>query len=67
MACPNCGSPMTDVTETWETFAEATGAEYLAAYVTIWYCPHCATVVGSSEDQVEWIMQPEGARSEDEV
>ena len=65
MQCPRCGAPMTDVTETWHTFAEAHGAEYLAAYVTIWHCPACGAVAGAEGDTVEWVMEREGARNED--
>ena len=50
---------MTDVTESWHTFAEAEGAEYLASYVTIWHCPVCSTVVGADEEGIEWVMKPE--------
>ena len=59
MNCPHCAHAMTDVTESWHTFAEAEGAEYLASYVTIWHCPVCSTVVGADEEGIEWVMKPE--------
>jgi predicted RNA-binding Zn-ribbon protein involved in translation (DUF1610 family) len=65
MECPNCGTNMKDVTETWHTFEEAEGAEYLASYVTIWHCPSCHTVVGVQDGSVEWVMQPREALPED--
>lgn len=65
MQCPICGHPMTDVTESWHTFTEAEGAEYLSAYVTIWHCDTCGAVAGSTERGIEWVMDPEGALSED--
>jgi predicted RNA-binding Zn-ribbon protein involved in translation (DUF1610 family) len=65
LKCPNCGTNMKDVTETWHTFVEAEGAEYLASYVTIWHCPSCHTVVGSQDGSVEWVMQPREALPED--
>jgi hypothetical protein len=52
---------MNDVTESWHTFAEAEGAEYLASYVTIWHCPACETVLGADEEGVAWTMEPQGA------
>jgi hypothetical protein len=54
---------MDDVTESWHTFAEAEGAEYLASYVTIWHCPQCGTVVGASDDGIEWVMECEEAET----
>jgi len=65
MHCPECGTGMTDVTESWHTFAESQGAEYLADYVTIWLCPACNTVVGATDTVVEWVMETEGALNED--
>jgi hypothetical protein len=59
MDCPICGAQMTDVTESWHTFAEAEGAEYLALYVTIWHCPRCGAVAGEGEGAIEWIMEQE--------
>jgi hypothetical protein len=56
---------MVDVTESWNTFAEAEGAEYLASYVTIFHCPHCNTVVGADQDGIEWVMEPEEALAEE--
>ena len=56
---------MNDVTESWHTFAEAQGAEYLAVYVTIWRCPQCDTVAGAQHDIIEWVMEREGALNED--
>jgi hypothetical protein len=56
---------MNDVTETWHTFTEAEGAEYLAAYVAIWHCPKCDTVTGAQNGTIEWVMEPEGAVEED--
>lgn len=64
MNCPRCGSTMTDVTESWETFAQAQGAEYLATYVTIWHCEQCGTVAGG-EDGIEWVMEPEAVAREE--
>lgn len=64
MNCPRCGAPMNDVTESWHTFAEAEGAEYLASYVTIWHCPRCGTVAGAHESGVEWVLEPEAATEE---
>lgn len=65
MNCPTCGSPMVDVTESWHTFTQAEGAEYLAAYVLIWHCPQDDTVVGTDEEQrVEWVMEGEAAVEE---
>src|SRR3982750_1912055 len=52
MDCPICGAQMDDVTESWHTFAEAEGAEYLAFYVTIWHCPRCNTVFLGAGDGV---------------
>jgi len=49
---------MTDVTESWETFAEAEGAEYLALYVAIWHCSRDNTVAGVGDDGIEWVMDP---------
>lgn len=63
MDCPVCGAQMDDVTESWHTFAEAEGAEYLASYVTIWHCPQCDTVVGASDGSVEWVMEREEAEA----
>jgi hypothetical protein len=65
MDCPNCGTRTTDVTESWHTFTEANGAEYLATYVTIWHCPSCHTVVGAHDEGVEWVMEPEHALPEE--
>lgn len=65
MQCPRCGSPMSDVTESWHTFAEAQGAEYLASYVTIWHCPACSAVAGSHEGDVEWVIEREAALNEE--
>jgi uncharacterized C2H2 Zn-finger protein len=65
MQCPRCGARMNDVTETWHTFTEAEGAEYLAAYVSIWYCPKCDTVAGAQNETIEWVMEPEAALEED--
>ena len=56
---------MTDVTETWETFAEAEGAEYLALYVAIWHCPACGTVAGVGDDGIEWVMEREEVLAEE--
>lgn len=61
MNCPNCDAGMVDVTAHWHTFAEAEGAEYLAAYVTIWHCPLCQTVAGARDDGTEWVLDPEDA------
>ncbi|HZS94469.1 MAG TPA: hypothetical protein VFA78_06715 [Chloroflexota bacterium] len=55
---------MNDVTDSWTTFAEAEGAEYLAAYSTIWHCPKCRTVAGVDEDDVEWVIETEEAIEE---
>jgi hypothetical protein len=55
---------MEDVTESWHTFAEAEGAEYLASYVTIWHCTSCGTVVGADDDAVEWVMEREEVAAE---
>lgn len=55
---------MTDVTESWHTFVEAEGAEYLAAYVTIWHCQSCNTVAGAQEDGFEWVLESELANEE---
>ncbi len=65
MECPLCGAQMNDVTESWHTFAEAEGAEYLAAYVTIWHCPNCGTVAGAQDETIEWVMEREGALNEE--
>jgi hypothetical protein len=65
MTCPRCSHTMVDVTESWYTFAEAEGAEYLASYVTIFHCPHCNTVVGADQDGIEWVMEPEEALAEE--
>jgi len=64
MKCPHCGAGMNDVTDSWTTFAEAEGAEYLAAYSTIWHCPKCRTVAGVDEDDVEWVIETEEAIEE---
>lgn len=64
MLCPICQHDMQDVTESWHTFREAEGAEYLAEYVAIWICSACRTVAGVSEEQIEWIMEPESAAAE---
>ena len=66
MTCPHCAHAMIDVTESWHTFAEAEGAEYLSAYVTIWHCPVCHTVVGADEEGIEWVMEPEEALVEEQ-
>ena len=65
MSCPVCRATMEDVTESWHTFAEAEGAEYLASYVTIWHCTSCETVVGAADDDVEWVMEREEAAAEE--
>lgn len=65
MDCPTCGAGMTDVTESWHTFAESEGAEYLADYVTIWCCPACGTVVGAEEEGIKWVMEREPALTEE--
>ena len=66
MICPTCGSGMIDVTESWHTFAESEGAEYLADYVTIWFCSSCGTVAGAEdEEEVSWVMEKEPALSEE--
>lgn len=65
MLCPRCHSDMRDVTESWHTFAEAEGAEYLSSYVTIWLCERCHLVAGSSDEDLEWVMEREEARSEE--
>jgi hypothetical protein len=57
---------MHDVTDTWHTFAAAEGAEYLSAYVTIWHCARCQTVAGSEGDEIEWVLQPQEAGSEED-
>lgn len=59
MDCPHCAATMADVTETWHTFAEAQGAEYLAEYVSIWHCPACGTLTGENDSEVEWVMLPD--------
>lgn len=59
MNCPNCASRMLDVTESWHTFAAAQGAEYLAAYVTIWHCDACQTLAGAGKIGVEWVLEPD--------
>ena len=64
MVCPHCDAEMVDVTETWHTFVEAEGAEYLATYVTIWHCPRCETVVGASDEGTDWVMEPQEAVGE---
>ncbi|HEX6510052.1 MAG TPA: hypothetical protein VF221_20680 [Chloroflexota bacterium] len=56
---------MNDATESWHTFAEAQGAEYLASYVTIWHCPACQTVVGAQDGGIKWVMEPQEAVSEE--
>ncbi len=61
MDCPQCHTPMVDVTDSWHTFVEARGAEYLASYVTIWDCPTCHTLAGTADEDVEWVMRAEGA------
>lgn len=65
MQCPVCSTAMTDVTDSWHTFAEAEGAEYLASYVTIWYCPQCRTVVGTEGNETKWVMEREEALREE--
>lgn len=65
MRCPVCNTEMTDVTESWHTFTEATGAEYLSAYVTIWHCRTCGAVAGGEEDEVDWVMEHEEAVAEE--
>lgn len=67
MDCPSCTTDMSNATESWHTFDEARGAEYLASYVTIWHCPACQTVVGAHDDQVEWTMEQEAVLQEDEL
>lgn len=64
MRCPVCQAEMLDVTESWHTFAEAEGAEYLAEYVTIWMCSSCKAMVGESEEQVEWVMEADHVAAE---
>lgn len=56
---------MNDVTQSWNTFAEAEGAEYLAAYVTIWHCSSCDAVAGAHDEDIEWVMEREGALTEE--
>ena len=56
MQCPRCTQAMEDVTESWHTFVQAQGAEYLASYVTIWHCPSCGSGVGTDGRAVEWVM-----------
>jgi hypothetical protein len=63
--CPNCGAALTDITESWHTFRESHGAEYLATYVTIWHCPSCHTVVGGQDEEPEWVIEPEEALVEE--
>jgi uncharacterized protein with PIN domain len=65
MRCPVCSAEMNDITESWHTYAEATGAEYLSAYVTIWHCPACNTLAGGEDDMVEWVMEREEALAEE--
>ncbi len=65
MECPQCSQSMTDVTDSWHSFAEAEGAEYLATYVTIWHCSACETVAGVDQDRIEWLMEKEGALNEE--
>jgi hypothetical protein len=65
MDCPTCGAATIEVTDSWHTFAEATGAEYLATYVTIWHCPRCRTMIGASEGAVDWVIEPEEALREE--
>ena len=65
MICPVCSANMRDVTDSWHAFAEAEGAEYLASYVTIWHCEACSTVVGATDERIEWIMEPEATRSDE--
>ena len=59
MECPHCRHAMVDVTDSWDTFAEARGAEYLASYVTLWRCPNCGTLAGASGITIEWVTEPE--------
>ena len=66
MNCPDCGQAMTDVTESWHTFAAAEGAEYLSDYVTIWQCGRCHIVAGSEGGEIEWVLQPQEAVSEED-
>ena len=65
MVCPTCGTATVEVTDRWPTFAEASGAEYLASYVSIWRCPQCSTMLGASEGDVDWVIEPEDARGEE--
>lgn len=65
MDCPQCGALMNDVTDSWATFAEAEGAEYLASYTTIWHCPACRSVAGVDEDDVQWVIEAEEAVGEE--
>lgn len=65
MGCPRCGLEMSDVTESWHTFAEAEGATYLTSYVTIMHCPGCGTVAGMSDDGMEWVLEPEAPATEE--
>ena len=65
MNCPHCGADMNDVTDSWHTFTEAQGAEYLAEYVTIWHCPICNTVLGADDDVVRWVMEAEPVLNEE--
>jgi hypothetical protein len=65
MNCPHCSALLTDVTDSWHTFVEAQGAEYLASYVTIWHCSECRTVVGAADGDIEWVLEPEEVLSED--
>lgn len=64
MNCPTCGARMHDVTASWHTFAQAEGAEYLAAYVTIWHCLACDTVAGADDEGIQWVMESEAVREE---
>lgn len=61
MDCPTCGAVLRDVTDSWSTFVESQGAEYLATYVTIWHCDHCHTSVGAEDNGVDWVLRPEEA------
>jgi hypothetical protein len=58
---------MKDVTDTWPSFAEAKGAEYLAEYVTIWHCEACGAMVGAEGRRVQWVMERDEAPSEEEA
>ncbi len=65
MICPHCGAQTNDITDDWHSFPEAEGSEYLSAYVTIWRCPACGTVIGGQGDTRDWVIRPEEAPIED--